>query len=1725
MKYLKLSFLVIFLLASSTQAKASNISEADALIQDLLSSAVPLEPNSETVDLAFYAYEVDGVESKILSWSEPGDVIVNLKVPANTVVSDTALFLSFTRDFGQSTLSIESSCYEKCWGCGEKHCSDADTKTYEAGDGIYYYNVSSSCAGSGSLEINGVNACDRDLGFISDNLNFESSCSGWSPCHGCPYFGGAECNIEGSSIIEYRRLPATNLTLDVLGDGVIDWEIEGEFIDSTLISDFTDELNLHLANCTPNQQGYCIIPLVLHSDSAGQVNLSGINIGFEEKPVEGVGYLTLHAHKKVSCGTVSCDDLIVDSASFNPTESDSEYLFMIQTTTSGRVEHTSSFANWRSSRRIYEITCYKKDGSIQEWEKNFGCGNGNIEIIQYFKCTRLGFAATAKAVSSPHDSTTSWLDAEINISYSTSKDYLSFGCYSNSSCDDNNSNTWDECIDNVCMHKSAGSWFESDASLTAGEKAKVTAIVHNSASKKASFIASLLVDGVPQCFRLVEVEGGESVDVVFNFTPPGGLHNISISIDSSAALGDLFVGNNIISREVEVEGTQEDVSIISTPTASDVLAYEGGYWNLRVGCSLDRECWDGISSTTDECVDGFCVHLCTEGDCFPEFVDPVSDYSINPTNLFSGDEVPVEVTVYNNGELDAINFLVSLEEDGEIVDYEIVSLEEGKSKVVEFSWTASPGEHTLSAYIDPLPEPDGVIAESREDNNVLSTSFIVKDSPEKTALTDLLAYWPMDEGLGDTVKDYSGGGFHSIVSGGSWVNGVSGSGLFFDGLGSHVEVSDSGLLAGLSEFSVCGWIRQDGLNAAGYDGSLFGEKKQIQLRHGYGDGFFFRVFDDAGNSSHVAVSSGYPTGRWYFVCGVYSPDYLRLYVDGVLAGEELDVVPDVVASTGNPLYVGGRGGDAGSYDLNGSVDDVRVYSRALVSREIKALFNLYRGGPLVAAYYLDEDAGSVANDSSGNMNHGLIHGASWVDGFSGSALSFDGINDYVDLGDFWGVEDIEKLSLGAWVKPSGNATQNAMRIISKKADIELVYRSIQGDFMCRLHNESTGYSDWVISSSGFGDNRWHQVYCVYNSSHVMLYVDGILQDDVESFTGRLIDGASILALGRRGSQDDYYFKGLIDEVLIHDEALSWQAIKQQYEDYSTLISYYFSEGSGNKTLDSSFNNYTGFLHGANWTEGISGYALSFDGVDDKLNSSLVDGVTGDKLSVSSWVYVDDVSTQNYQQIIDKGSNLAFWVGNSGDVCVRLSAERNASGSQDCFSAGLEFGRWHHLAFSYDANADERLKLYVDGRFIGSSNNYYGLIGSNTAKLIVGNTLSGSRPFNGLIDELAVYRLVLNDSVVHDIYNAYRGGPLVAAYYLDEGSGLVANDSSGNENHGVIGAASWVKGISETALYFDGSDNIRVSDHASLDGFDELTLEAWVKTSASEGVVLEKEDAFSLNVVGGRLCFSYGFGCFLSNSSIDDGSWHHVVVVHNESSDKLIVDGLLDSQDASIGSIPDSRYDLFLGEDFIGYLDEILIYDVALSAESVRQQYEDYSRLLVYHFSEGVGNETYDSSFNNYTGLLHGANWTDGVSGYALSFDGVDDYVDSGLVDGVAGDKLSVSSWVYVDGVSAQGYQRIVDKHGNLAFWVGNDGSVCVRLSAERNVSTSADCFNTHLEFGRWHHLAFTYDANADERLRLYVNGRFFGYVNNYFGSITSSTSALIVGNTLTGTRPFNGLID
>ena len=79
---------------------------------------------------------------------------------------------------------------------------------------------------------------------------------------------------------------------------------------------------------------------------------------------------------------------------------------------------------------------------------------------------------------------------------------------------------------------------------------------------------------------------------------------------------------------------------------------------------------------------------------------------------------------------------------------------------------------------------------------------------------------------------------------------------------------------------------------------------------------------------------------------------------------------------------------------------------------------------LVAEWHFDEGSGSVVKDISGNGNNGTIYGATWVDGKFGKALSFDGMDDYVEItyGSLSPIGSLSYFTTEAWIKTSDTSS-------------------------------------------------------------------------------------------------------------------------------------------------------------------------------------------------------------------------------------------------------------------------------------------------------------------------------------------------------------------------------------------------------------------------------------------------------------------------------------------------------------------------------------------------------------------------------------------------------------------------------------------------------------------------------------------------------------------------------
>lgn len=222
-------------------------------------------------------------------------------------------------------------------------------------------------------------------------------------------------------------------------------------------------------------------------------------------------------------------------------------------------------------------------------------------------------------------------------------------------------------------------------------------------------------------------------------------------------------------------------------------------------------------------------------------------------------------------------------------------------------------------------------------------------------------------------------------------------------------------------------------------------------------------------------------------------------------------------------------------------------------------------------------------------------------------------------------------------------------------------------------------------------------------------------------------------------------------------------------------------------------------------------------------------------------------------------------------------------------------------------------------------------------------------------------------------NANNG--LVAAYNFQEATGSVVVDESGNGNHGTLSCntavnsacaatARTTSGKSGKALSFDGVDDwVTVNDSASLDLTNGMTLEAWVYPTATMSgwqSVITKEQPGGFGAVYYLAAnsdlnqpevaiYNTGWRKLYGGSAPSVNQWTHLAGTYDGATLRLYANGSLVSSQAQAGGIQVTNGVLriggnnYWGEFFRGRIDEIRIYNRALSASDIQS---DMSKSVV-----------------------------------------------------------------------------------------------------------------------------------------------------------------------------------
>lgn len=655
---------------------------------------------------------------------------------------------------------------------------------------------------------------------------------------------------------------------------------------------------------------------------------------------------------------------------------------------------------------------------------------------------------------------------------------------------------------------------------------------------------------------------------------------------------------------------------------------------------------------------------------------------------------------------------------------------------------------------------------------------------------------------------------------------------------------------------------------------------------------------------------------------------------------------------------------------------------------VKPVFN----SGLVGYWDFQEGAGTTANDKSGYDNNGTWSGTGshWADGKIGKAGNFNGTDDYVDLGESQWDGSWMNHTVSAWIKSNGTEVSSYDTIIAKGAGANIVLsinRGGAGNYRTSLYMNTTEIYSTKLNV--VNDGKWHFISVAMDASNATFYTDGAYDGGGAMSAGG--DTNYNLYIGKKAAASSTnYFNGTIDEVRIYNRALSAGEIQRIYKlsqpkilapTKTGLVGYWsFEEGTGTKAGDMSGNGNTGTLTNMaenDWVNGKLGKALDFDGSNDYVGlfSNPLSSMSAS--SAAMWIKLNNLllgsggySPTFLNLYTDTNNNLriAHDEAGPGRIVVSYISGGTQRGRQT--SAGkVTANSWYHIAYTFDGT---NLKIYINGIVSDESAQSWGVGGVN----LIGSRDATTGAINGTMDEVRIYNRALEQSEITALYNsglakinASQNNQLTSglvglwSFNGPDMDGDTAIDRSGQGNNGTLSGPVRTIGKLGQALSFDGSSDYVTTQSGTSYNLANITVSAWVYANAVGAGTTHESDTvvqrYSLGSYGWKLGVDssgkpvwlyYGQPCtsdvVTSSGSSVVGAWHHLSGVRSSAGLELFVDGVSRGTDTQTCAVPTDSAPILMGQwkdsslaqNFNGSIDEVRIYNRALTSDEVRRLY-------------------------------------------------------------------------------------------------------------------------------------------------------------------------------------------
>ena len=356
---------------------------------------------------------------------------------------------------------------------------------------------------------------------------------------------------------------------------------------------------------------------------------------------------------------------------------------------------------------------------------------------------------------------------------------------------------------------------------------------------------------------------------------------------------------------------------------------------------------------------------------------------------------------------------------------------------------------------------------------------------------------------------------------------------------------------------------------------------------------------------------------WYHVMGVADGSSVKMYVNGDLQTDQTTYDGTITSPTQN--FNIGRQPSQAIYYLDGQISNVAVFNTGLSQSQVQTIYN--NGTPEasishspVSWWKLDNTTtGLIDNGSASNngTNIGTTEYAGFVNvlagesygmdssnlvvsdlqqtsGYSPYALSFDGINDYLDCGNTTALNSQSAVSTSAWVNYSGTPTTSSHIILSGGSSAtNRFWVQLKSSTEIRYGSGSASAYDLTVSTMSSG--TWYHIATVHNGTFLDVYLNGIKQGATVTVVSPSTQIGNNFKIGDYFSPVGYLWNGQLSNIALWNTELT-----------TTQVAEIYNEG-----VPSNLNNFSG-------TAPVSWWQLGS-------NSSYNSG---------AWTCLDEIGTNN-----------------------------------------------------------------------------------------------------------------------------------------------------------------------------------------------------------------------------------------------------------------------------------------------------------------------------------------------------------------------------------------------------------------------------------------------------------------------------------------------------------------